>query len=88
MFPPACTALEIHQSADQPYAVLTVITGDGATTNVYGSMPAGETIDRLVTVPGAALFAVAHEIAGMSATDVDALLAGATDVKLAAAAVN
>jgi hypothetical protein len=84
--PPACSGLEIHQSDDQPYALMTVVTGDGATTNVYGNMPDVETVDRLVIVPGAALFAIASEINGMSSADVDALLEGATDMKPAAQA--
>lgn len=77
MLAPSRSGLEIHQSDDQPYALLSVINGDGAATNVYGTIPDSETVDRLVNVSGAALFAIAHEIAGMSAADVDALLEGA-----------
>ena len=74
LIPPAFTGLEIHQSADQPYVLMTVVTGDGATTNVYGSLPEIESVDRLVNVSGAALFAIASEISGRSEEDVDALL--------------
>jgi hypothetical protein len=75
--PPACNGLEIHQSDDGPYVLMTVVTGDGATTNVYGNLPGVETVDRLVVVPGAALWAIAMELANTSAEEVDRLLEGA-----------
>jgi hypothetical protein len=77
---PASNSLEIH-AADEPYAVLTVSTADGLRTLVFGDMPAVETVDRIVNVSGAALFAIAAEIAGRSQADVDALLAGAVQVQ-------
>jgi hypothetical protein len=76
MLAPARSSLEFHTS-DEPYAVLTTVTADGPRSLVFGEMPVEEVVDRLANVSGAALFAIAHEIAGMSAADVDALLQGA-----------
>ncbi|MET4804604.1 hypothetical protein [Bradyrhizobium sp. LB11.1] len=72
---PCRSSLEIHQS-DEPYAVLTTAQPDGPRTLVFGKLADTETVDRLVTVPGSALFAIASEINGVSAADVDALLEG------------
>jgi hypothetical protein len=74
--PPSSSALEIH-TGDEPYAVLTTVTADGARTLVFGEMPVVETIDRTVNIGGAALFAIASEVAGKSPADADALLEGA-----------
>jgi hypothetical protein len=65
-----------------------IISADGARTLVFGDMPDVESVDRTVLISGAALFAVAQEINGMSGADVDKLLAGATEMKPAASAVN
>jgi len=73
---PSCTGLEIH-TGDQPYALLSIVTADGARTLVFGDVPAVETVDRIVNISGAALFAIAAEIGGRSPADVDALLKGA-----------
>jgi len=74
--PPARSGLELHVG-DQPYAVLTTVSADGALSNVFGDLPAVETVDRIVTVSGGALFAIAQEIGGMSAAEVAALLGSA-----------
>jgi hypothetical protein len=72
--PPSRSCLELHVS-DQAYAVLTVVGADGAISNVFGDLPAIESVDRLVTVSGCALYGIAQELsAGMSAAEVDALL--------------
>ena len=86
MIAPSRSGLEMHVG-DSPYVAMTIVTPDGVTTQVYGDMPAVESdsIDRIVTVSGAALFAVAHEVAGLSEASVDALLEGA---KPAASAAN
>ena len=81
---PCKSGLELH-SGDQPYAVLTTFSADGARTMVFGDMPETENVDRLVTVSGSALFAVSHEIAGLSEANVTALIRGA---KPAASAAN
>jgi hypothetical protein len=80
---PSCSSLEIHTS-DEPYAILTTVTADGARSLVFGEMPDVESVDRTVLISGAALFAIASEIAGVSGADVDALLGA----KPAASAVN
>jgi hypothetical protein len=73
--PPARSGLEMHTDSDSPYALLTTVSADGATTNVFGQMPETESVDRLVTVSGCALYGIAQELsAGMSAAEVDALL--------------
>ena len=84
---PCRAGLEIHTDSDSPYVAMTLVTPDGVTTQVYGDMPAVESdsIDRIVTVSGSALFAIAQEIAGLSQANVDALLEGA---KPAASAAN
>jgi hypothetical protein len=81
---PCRAGLELHV-ADQPHAVLTISTPEGATTSVFGDLPGAENVDRIVTVSGAALFAVSHELAGLSESSVTALLEGA---KPAASAAN
>lgn len=73
--PPVCSSLEIH-ATENPYAVLTVMTADGAKTTVYGCIPETENVDHLVVVPGGALFAIASEIAGHPPHAVDELLKG------------
>jgi hypothetical protein len=85
---PFSSSLEIHTDDTKPYAVLTTVTADGARSLVFGEMPDVETVDRTVLISGAALFAIPSEIAGMSSADVDKLLAGAGEMKPAAAAVN
>jgi hypothetical protein len=70
---PCRAGLELHVG-DQPYAVLTTTSADGALSNVFGDIPVAENIDRLVTVSGAALYSIAMEIAGVSPAEVDALL--------------
>jgi len=82
--PPTRAGLEIHTDSDSPYAILTTVSADGAKTMVYGDLPAVESVDRLVTVSGGALYAIAQEIAGLSEANVNALLEGA---KPAASAV-
>jgi hypothetical protein len=84
---PTRSCLEIH-TGDAPYAVFTVISADGARSLVFGEMPDVESVDRTILISGAALFAVAQEINGMSASDVNALLEGAAEMKPAASAVN
>jgi hypothetical protein len=84
---PASSSLEVHTS-DNPYAVLTVVTADGARSLVFGDMPACETVDRIVSVSGATLYAIAAEIAGRSPADVDALLQGAEQVQRSPEAVE
>jgi hypothetical protein len=83
---PASSSLEVH-TGDEPYAVLTVITADGARSLVFGGMPDVETVDRIVNVSGAVLFAIAAEIAGKSPADVDQMLAGAEQVQKRSEAV-
>jgi len=78
---PFSSGLEIHTDDTKPYAVLTTVTADGARTLVFGDMPDVESVDRTVLISGAVLFAVAKEIAGMSAADVDKLLAGAGEMQ-------
>jgi hypothetical protein len=73
---PCRAGLELHVG-DQPYAILTTVSADGALSNVFGDLPAVETVDRIVTVSGGALFAIAQEIGGMSAAEVAALLGSA-----------
>lgn len=73
--PPACSSLELH-CTDAPYAVLTVMTADGAATRVYGDLPSEENVDRTVVISGAALFGISSELSGRSAAEVDALLKG------------
>jgi hypothetical protein len=80
-FVPSISGLEIHADDNNPYAVLTIVTADGARTLVFGEMPAVEGIERMVSVPGATLYAIAAEIAGRSPADVDALLQGAEQVQ-------
>ena len=77
---PASSAMEIH-TGDQPYVLLTIITADGARTLVFGEIPAVEGIERMVSVPGSALFAIAAEIAGRSPADVDQMLAGTGEMQ-------
>jgi hypothetical protein len=74
---PSCSSLEVH-TGDAPYAVFTVATADGTRTLVFGTMPAVESVERTVLISGAALFAIASELAGMSAVDVDKLLGADT----------
>jgi len=83
---PASSSLEVH-TGDEPYAVLTTVTADGARSLVFGDMPAEEGVERLVNISGSALYAIAAEIAGRSAADVDALLQGAEQVKRSPEAV-
>ncbi|WP_426608736.1 hypothetical protein [Bradyrhizobium sp. McL0616] len=71
--PPRFTSLELHCDA-APHALLTMMTSDGMRTSVFGDMPETETVDRMVTLSGSALFGIASELAGMSALYVDALL--------------
>lgn len=73
--PSVCSSLEIH-ATDEPYALLTTLTADGAKTAVFGDMPSEETVDRTIVISGAALFAVASELAGQPAHAVDQLLKG------------
>ncbi|WP_426441471.1 hypothetical protein [Bradyrhizobium genosp. P] len=70
---PICSSLEIH-AIENPYVLLTVSTADGAKTTVFGDMPEVENVDRVVTVSGAALFAISQELAGMPPGEVDDLL--------------
>jgi hypothetical protein len=77
---PARSGLEIH-TGDAPYAALTTVSEGGARTLVFGDMPTEEGVERMINVSGAALFAIAHEIAGMSAVDVDTVLEGAAHVQ-------
>lgn len=72
---PICSGMEIH-TGDAPHVLLTVVTGDGAATRVYGDLPFEENVDRLITVPGSALFAISQEISGISAVEVDRMLKG------------
>lgn len=73
--PPVCSSLEIH-ATDEPYALLTTLSADGPRTVVFGEVPETETVDRMVTVSGSALFAIASELAGRPAHAVDDLLRG------------
>jgi hypothetical protein len=84
---PCRAGLEMHVG-DQAYGILTVVSADGARSNVFGDIPETENVDRLVTVSGAALFAIAQEFAGKTPAEVNALLEGATEMKPAASAVN
>jgi hypothetical protein len=86
MIAPTRSGLEIHTDSDSPYVAMTIVTPDGVTTQVYGDMPDAENVDRLVTVSGGALFAIAQEFAGLSQADVDRLLEGGK--KPAASAAN
>jgi hypothetical protein len=83
---PCRAGLELHVG-DQPYAVLTTTSADGALSNVFGSMPGADSIDRIVTVSGGALFAIAQEIAGRSPVDVDHLIVG-VEKPAASAVIN
>jgi hypothetical protein len=73
LLPPARSGLEMHVG-DRAYAILTVVSADDARSNVFGDLPDAENIDRLVTVSGSAMFAIAQEIAGRTPAEVDALL--------------
>lgn len=73
--PPKFSSLELH-CTDHPYAVLSVMTADGMRTSVFGDLPEVETVDRLVSVSGSTLFAIASELAGKSVADVDHMLKG------------
>ncbi|WP_426611279.1 hypothetical protein [Bradyrhizobium sp. McL0616] len=73
--PPICSGLEIHTDSEV-YALLTTLTADGAKTAVFGDLPSEETVDRTIVISGAALFAIASELAGRSAGDLDDLLKG------------
>lgn len=73
--PPICSGMEIH-TGDAPYVLLTTLTADGAKTAVFGDMPEIETVYRTVVISGAALFAIASELAGHPAHAVDDLLKG------------
>jgi hypothetical protein len=71
---PSRAGLELH-TGDEPYAVFTISAPDGAITNVFGDMPGDESVDRIVTVSGAALRGISEEGFGcMSADEADALL--------------
>jgi hypothetical protein len=85
MMAPSRSGMELHVG-DSPYVAMTTVSADGVTTQVYGSMPAVESdgIDRIITVSGGALFAIAHEIAGLSEANVNALLEGAKPTASAA----
>lgn len=74
--PPKFASLELHCTG--PHAVLSTLTPDGMRSAVYGD-PSEETVDRLVTVSGSALFGIAAELGGKSAQAVDDLLKGDTD---------
>jgi hypothetical protein len=80
--PPTRSGLEMHVG-DNAYAIITVVSADGASSNVFGDMPETESVDRLVSISGTALFAIAQEIAGRTPAEVDALL-GAKPVASAA----
>jgi hypothetical protein len=85
MIAPTRSGLEIHTDSDSPFVVMTTALPDGVTTQVYGDMPdvESDSIERLVTVSGSAMFSVAMEIAGRTPAEVDALL-GATEMNPAA----
>lgn len=81
LFAPSCGGLEIHTNDDEPYAVLSTITADGPRIMIFGEMPEVESVDRLVNISGVVLFAIASEVAGRSAVDVDAMLAGTAEMQ-------
>ena len=79
---PAAHSELVIYTGDAPSAVLTVATPDGIREYEFTGFDTiqQDGVERAVRVSGVALYAIAAEIAGRSASDVDHLLAGATEV--------
>lgn len=72
---PTVAGLQIH-TGENPYAELTTARPDGLRIETFGDLPAEDRTDRVIVIRGAALFGIARELDGQSATEVDSLLKG------------